>query len=113
MNPSDVILVLMPGAVPGASKLRPALFLAPLPGPYQTVLVCGISTRLGSLVSSWDEVIQPSDADFASSGLHRLSIIRLSYLHALRGSEVQGIIGAISSARLARLRSRISDHLRP
>jgi hypothetical protein len=42
MNPGDIVLVLLPGVVPGTFKLRPALFLAPLPGPYQTILVCGI-----------------------------------------------------------------------
>jgi hypothetical protein len=49
MNPGDIVLVLLPGVVPGTFKLRPALFLAPLPGPYQTILVCGISTRMGNL----------------------------------------------------------------
>ena len=113
MNPGDTVLVVLAGAVPGTFKLRPALFLAPLPGPYQTVLVCGISTRLGNLAPNWDEMIQPSDADFVTSGLHRPSIIRLSYLHALKDSEVRGIIGSIGPARLTLLRTRLSDHLRP
>lgn len=113
MNPGDIVLVLMVGAVPGTFKLRPALFLAPLPGPYQTILVCGISTRLGKLLPNWDEAIQPSDPDFVASGLHSPSIIRLSYLHAVKDSEVRGIIGSIAADRLKRLRTRISDHLRP
>jgi mRNA interferase MazF len=68
---------------------------------------------MGNLALSWDEPIQPSDADFAASGLHRPSIIRLSYLHALKDNEVRGIIGNIDPTRLIRLRTRLSDHLRP
>jgi hypothetical protein len=39
------------------------LFLASLAASYQTVLLCGISTRWHSIVPSWDELIQPGDPD--------------------------------------------------
>jgi mRNA interferase MazF len=94
-------------------KLRPALFLVDLPGPYQNLLLCGISTQLQKLEPNWDELVQPTDADFSSSGLHRASVIRLSYLHAADPGEVAGVIGQIDAARLHRLRQRLSDRLRP
>jgi mRNA interferase MazF len=96
-----------------AAKLRPALVLALLPGPYQNVLLCGISTQLHLLEPNWDESIQPTDADFAGSGLHQASAVRLSYLYAADATEITGVIGRIDPARLAQLRSRLSDHLRP
>jgi mRNA interferase MazF len=113
MNPGDVVLVRIPGAGGSPAKLRPALILAPLPGPYQRIFLCGISTQLGNLVPDWDELIQPSEADFPQSGLHRASAIRLSYLRAVTPGEVAGAIGTIDSARLARLLERLADHLQP
>ncbi len=76
-------------------KLRPALVLALLPGPYQDILLCGVSTQLHLVQSNWDELMQPADADFVGAGLHQASAIRLSYLYA---TEAIGIVG---------------DHLRP
>ena len=83
-----------------------------LPGPYQNLFLCGISTQLHQVQANWDELIQPPDADFAISGLHRASIIRLSYLYAADPSEISGAIGRIDSVRLKRLRQKLSDHLR-
>ena len=113
MNPVDVVLIPLPqlgGAVP---KLRPALLLADLPGPYQNLLLCGISTQLHHLQGNWDELVDAGDADYANSGLHQPSVIRLSYLYAADPSEIAGVIGVIDPSRLDRLRQRLSDHLRP
>lgn len=44
MNPGDVVLIPLPQFAGGTAKLRPALVLSLLPGPYQNVLLCGIST---------------------------------------------------------------------
>ena len=82
MNPGDVVLIPLPELGGGTSKLRPALVLAQLPGPYQTLLLCGISTQLQFVQTNWDELVQPGDADFGTSGLHKASAIRLSYLYA-------------------------------
>lgn len=110
MTEGDIALIRLP-QTGGGAKLRPALLLALLPGPYQNVLICGVSTRLAQLEADWDELIEPADADFAGSGLHRPSSIRLSYLYAADRSEITGTIGSIDPARLARLRSRLAKHL--
>ncbi len=113
MNPGDVVLIPLTQFGGVTPKLRPALLVALLPGPYQNLLLCGISTQLQHLQANWDELVQTADADFASSGLHRDSVIRLSYLYAADSSEIAGVIGSIDSSRLQRLRQRLSDHLRP
>ncbi|MBI1832541.1 MAG: type II toxin-antitoxin system PemK/MazF family toxin [Planctomycetes bacterium] len=113
MSPGDVVLIDLPQVGGGATKLRPALLLAELPGPYQNLLLCGISTQLHQLEPQWDELVESKDADFTFSGLHHDSIIRRSYLHAVDPSEIAGVIGSIDAARLQRLRQRLSDHLRP
>jgi hypothetical protein len=63
--------------------------------------------------TNWDELIQLGDTDYSSSSLHKSSMIRLSYLHATEPTEIAGVIGQIEPARLARLLTRLADHLRP
>ena len=113
MKPGDVVLIQLPQIGGATPKLRPALLRAVLPGPYQNLLLCGISSQLHQLQANWDELVQPGDADYAASGLHRASIIRLSYLYAADPSEVSGVIGRIDAARFQRLRQRLSNQLRP
>ena len=113
MSPGDVLLIRLPQLGSATVKLRPSLLLADLPGPYQNLLLCGISTQLHHIESNWDERVQTVDTDFTSSGLHRDSVIRLSYLYAADPSEIAGVIGSIDFSRLGRLLQRLSDHLRP
>jgi mRNA interferase MazF len=112
MTPGDVVLVPVPQVGGGSAKLRPALLLATLPGPYQSLLICGISTQLHALVPDWDEQVSPTDPDFKSSGLRRASAVRLSYLYAAAANEVAGAIGGIDATRLERLRARLVLQLR-
>jgi mRNA interferase MazF len=113
VKPGDVVLIPLPQFGGGPAKLRPALVLADLPGPYQNLLLCGISTQLLHLQANWDERLDAGDADFAGSGLHQTSVIRLSYLYAADPGEIAGVCGAIDPLRLVRLRQGLSDHLRP
>ena len=107
MKAGDVVLVRLPQAAGGPPKLRPALVLAILPGSFQNLLICGISTQLRDLQPEWDEQIDPSDADYSASGLHRLSAIRLSYLYAAESQDISGTLGQIGRERLERLRQRL------
>jgi mRNA interferase MazF len=113
MKAGDVVLLPVPQLAGGAPKLRPALVLSLLPGPFQNVLICGISTQVHKVIRDWDELMATTESDFARSGLHRNSAIRLSYLYSAERSEITGIIGEIDSSRLERLLTRLSDHLRP
>ena len=113
MSPGDVILIRLPEFGGASFKLRPALLLATLPGPYQSMLICGISTQLHLLQADWDELIEPRDGDFVGSGLRRGSVVRLSYLYAADASELAGAIGSVDPARLAKLRARLAAHLQP
>jgi mRNA interferase MazF len=112
MNPGDVVLARLPVGA-GPVKLRPAVLLAAVPGPFQVALLCGISTLLKPFSLNWDEPIEPADPDFVASGLQQTSMIRLSYPRSVMAAEIIGYIGRIDPARLTRLRQRLSDHLRP
>ena len=79
--------------------------------PYRDVLVCGVSTQLHQEVEGFDEVIDLSDPDYAATGLHSASLIRLGFLAVLPRSAVLGSIGAISPERHRRLIQTLSDYL--
>jgi mRNA interferase MazF len=108
MKPGDVVLIPLPQSTGGPPKSRPALVLAILPGVYQNVLICGISTQLHDLLADWDDEIHPGDADFARSGLHRASAIRPSYVYAADVGEIAGVIGRVDALRLDRVRQRLA-----
>jgi mRNA interferase MazF len=109
MKEGDVILASLPQAN-GQVKNRPAVALRELP-PYGDMLVCGVSTQVRQLVYGFDEEINSSDADLASSGLLTDSIIRLGFLAVLPRQSIVGSIGAISPERHRRLLHRLSAYL--
>ncbi|MCX5644069.1 MAG: type II toxin-antitoxin system PemK/MazF family toxin [Phycisphaerae bacterium] len=109
MKEGDVILTAVPQA-DGAIKNRPAIILREMP-PYRDLLVCGVSTQLNQQVKDFDELISPSDADFAASGLRSESLIRLGFLAVLPRSSIIGAMGSVSPRRHRRLLKRLSDYL--
>jgi mRNA interferase MazF len=109
MKEGDIVLTPVPQA-DGAIKNRPALILREMP-PYRDFLVSGVSTQLNQQVKDFDEIISPSDADFAASGLRSESLIRLGFLAVLPRSSIIGSIGSLSSERHRRLLKRRSDYL--
>jgi len=111
MKDGDVVIARLPQQ-DGSIKDRPALCLRRLP-PFDDLLVCGISTQLQQLAPELDETITPSDSDFRTARLKESSLIRLGYLAVLPAATFRGRMGSISSARLKRLRTRLSDFLKP
>ncbi|MGH9785254.1 MAG: type II toxin-antitoxin system PemK/MazF family toxin, partial [Terriglobia bacterium] len=109
MQEGDVVLTPIPQA-DGRVKNRPALILREMPS-HGDFLVCGISTQLHRSVPGFDEIISPTDADFASSGLVAASLIRLSFLAVLPRKDIAGTIGSIAPKRQGRLLEALSNHL--
>jgi mRNA interferase MazF len=68
-----------------------------------------ISTQIAQAVAGVDEVINPSDADFAQSGLKAASVIRLTRLAVVSDSIFTGSIGQISATRLGGLKKRLAQ----
>lgn len=110
IRPGDVVLAALPQA-DGSSKLRPVLILAELPGRFDDLLVCGISSQVHQFVPEWDESIESSSTDFLASGLRLPSIARLSFLAVVPSGQTAGGIGRIASERLSRLLMRLSRYL--
>ncbi len=111
MKDGDVVIARLPQQ-DGTFKDRPAICLRRIP-PFDGLLVCGISTQMQQLAPELDEMITPTDSDFRTARLKQPSLIRLGYLAVLPASTFKGRIGSISAARLDRLRTRLSDFLKP
>ncbi len=109
MKETDVILALLPQA-DGTMKRRPAIVLREMP-PFKDFLVCGVSTQFHQKVENFDELITPSDADFASSGLNSESLIRLGFLTVLPRKDIIGSVGSVSAERHRRLLEKLSAYL--
>ena len=109
MTEGDVVLTPLPQA-DGQVKNRPAVVLRAMP-PHGDLLVCGVSTQLHHESQGFDEVIQPGDPDFATSGLKAASLIRLGFLAVLPVSSFLGSVGSISPERHRRLVQRLSEYL--
>lgn len=109
MQQSDVVLAPIPRA-DGQIKRRPALILREMPS-HRDLLLCGISTQLYHSIPGFDEIISPTDADFASSGLVASALIRLSFLSVLPRKKIAGAIGSIAPERHGRLLKALSNYL--
>lgn len=110
MSPGDIILLEMDTARAGERKVRPAVVLSTLPGPYRRWLLCGISTQLATVVPGWDEVLDERAEWFAETGLARRSAVRLSFL-ATATLSPPGRLGAIPGDLLRDLRARLARQL--
>ena len=111
MKAGDVAIAELP-QVDGQWKLRPVVVLATLP-PFRDYLICGITSQLRHFHSALDEIITPRDADFSGTGLRAESLVRGGYLMTYPPERFTGVIGDISTERLLRLLTELSNFLRP
>ena len=107
----QVVLFRFPQTNQTEGKLRPALVIRKVPGPHGDWLICMISSQLSKEVPDFDELISEKDGDFISSGLKQASLIRIARLAVVETNILLGAIGEISTARLSRIKSKLSDWL--
>ncbi len=104
----QIVLFRFPQTDQSTGKVRPALVLRKLPGPYDDWIICMISSQLSQQVKELDEVINQDDTDYGDSGLKTARIIRVSLLAVVEKSILLVSIGEISSNRLSRVKTAIS-----
>jgi len=111
MKPGDVVLIRFPQTDLQAGKLRPALIVAVAPGRHADLLLSLISSRTFQAVPQFDEIIEPSDADYAATGLKVRSVVRLARLATVETSVINARLGAISPQRLLQITERLANWL--
>lgn len=107
----QVVIFRFPQTDMNTGKLRPALLIERIPGPYDDWLITMISSRLRHFISGFDEIVQPEDEDFKSTGLKVESVIRVGRLAVVDGGILLGAIGDVAPARLVRIKTRLADWL--
>lgn len=108
----QIVLFRFPETDMAEGKLRPALVIRKLPGPFDDWLVCMISSQVDRAIDGFDEVISTNDSEFTDSGLKMESVIRLSRLATVERKLLIGAVGRIGSERLDRIRDSLSVWLR-
>jgi mRNA interferase MazF len=104
----QIVLVPFPFSDLSGTKLRPVLMLRKASVQFDDWLVCMVSSQLRQIDAQMDEILLPSDADFAMTGLKVPSILRLSRLAVLEGSLLMGSLGSIGHGRLQRIRQKLA-----
>jgi mRNA interferase MazF len=103
IRPGQIVLLNFPQTDQGVGKLRPALILRRLPGPYDDWLICMVSSWVHQHIVGIDEIIAESEDDFSLSGLKSTSLVRVTRLAVLAGASFRGSIGRVSDDRLKRV----------
>jgi hypothetical protein len=78
VKPGDVVLIRFPQTDLLLGKLRPALIVAITPGRHADLLLALISSRTYQAVPQFDEIVDPSDADYVATGLKARSSMPVS-----------------------------------
>jgi mRNA interferase MazF len=104
----QIVLFRFPQTDLAQGKLRPALLIGKLPGPFDDWLLCMISSQTRHCVEEFDEIIQTADADFSRSGLKVPGVVRVGRLAVVRGEILLGATGEIDSERLRRIKARLA-----
>lgn len=105
----QITLFRFPQTDQAPGKLRPALVLRKIPGPYDDWLICMVSSQLSQELLEFDIVLYENDSDFEQSGLKTSSVIRISRLAVVNKDILLGSVGNISDEHLSLIKSRLSN----
>lgn len=111
MKPGDIVLIRFPQADLTEGKLRPALVIAISPGRHADLLLALVSSRVHQITPQFDDLINPTDNDYLTTGLKMPSVIRLGRLISVESSVINARLGSISPERLIRLKKYLIDWL--
>jgi mRNA interferase MazF len=112
IHEGQIVLFRFPQTDQFAGKLRPAVVLRKLPGPYDDWLICMISSQTSQAIAGFDEVISADSVDFQRSGLKMDSVIRIARMAVVQRGVLVGAVGEVGSDRLSRMRSKLADWMR-
>src|SRR5688572_8727679 len=101
MTAGDVCLANFPFGGGAGMKLRPVLVLTPPVGPVPEVLVAYISSIIPPAFLPSDVLIDPSQAEHASTNLKTSSVVRLHKLATIHRRSVIRRLGRIGPSTAA------------
>ncbi|MFE1745503.1 type II toxin-antitoxin system PemK/MazF family toxin [Coleofasciculus sp. H7-2] len=107
MTKGKVVLVPFPFDDLSATKVRPAVCLTNPVGKHSHVVLAFITSLIPSDLLETDYVLNTSHPDFAASGLHKPSTIRLDHLMTVRKSLIERELGILSSDTQAQIAEKL------
>ncbi|NER33876.1 MAG: type II toxin-antitoxin system PemK/MazF family toxin [Oscillatoria sp. SIO1A7] len=111
MTKGKVVLVPFPFDDLSSAKVRPAVCLTNPVGIYNHVILAFITSRVLAKKLKTDIVLDTSHPDFAASGLHKPSTLRLARLLTVRKSLIRRELGELSSETQKQIAEKLCDLL--
>ena len=112
MRPGDIYLAQFPfGDAPGM-KLRPVLLLTGALGLVPEVLVAYISSVIPTQLLPSDTLLDPGKAEFRSTHLKTLSVLRLHKLATIHCSSLARHLGLLDVPARSTIASKLRDLLK-
>jgi len=108
MTRGKVVLVPFPFDDLSAAKVRPAVCLTDPIGPHRHVVLAFISSRIPTDILESDVVLDSSQGDFAKTGLHVSSTLRLHRMMTVTTTLIRRELGELSP----RLQGEVANKLR-
>jgi mRNA-degrading endonuclease toxin of MazEF toxin-antitoxin module len=101
IQPDELYLAGFPFGDTAGMKLRPVLTLTGPVGPVSEVLVAYISSVIPGQLLPSDVVLDPSGAEFRSTNLKTISVLRLHKLATIHQSAIVRRLGSLSAKTIA------------
>ncbi|NEQ31404.1 MAG: type II toxin-antitoxin system PemK/MazF family toxin [Leptolyngbya sp. SIO4C5] len=115
-NPSSskgkVVLVPFPFDNLSTTKVRPAVCLTDPIGTYKHVLLAFVTSRIAQEILPTDIILDKSHPDFAVSGLHKPSTLRLHFLMTARVSLILRELGYLSNETQADIAKQLCNFIK-
>lgn len=111
MTKGKVVLVPFPFDDLSATKVRPAVCLTNPIGPYDHIILAFITSKIPTDLLETDIVLDTTHPDFAASGLHKPSTIRLDHLMTVRKSIIRRELGEFSLETQAQIADKLCNLL--
>lgn len=96
MTKGKVVLVPFPFDDLSSTKVRPAVCLTKPIGSYDHIILAFVTSKIPRNLLATDIVLDTTHPDFAASGLHQPSTIRLDHLMTVRKSIIRRELGELS-----------------
>src|SRR5262245_39521489 len=111
MRAGEIYLARFPFGDAPRRKLRPVLLLTGTVGSIPEVLVAYISSVIPTQPLSSDLLMDPATAEFQSTQLKRLSVLRLHKLATLHASSLARQLGALDATHRPVISGKLKELL--
>src|SRR5262249_54965159 len=108
MTKGKVVLLPFPFDDLSATKVRPAICLTDPIGPHRHVIVAFITSRPLTDILETDIVLEVNRTDFAATGIHASSTLRMHRLMTISTALIRRTLGELSSS----MQGEVADKLR-